>query len=115
MIKKSNSMKTLIAPIAIFGCLLLATACHKNDDNNNNGNLSKEDEAFMIKAAYANLNETDAGTLAVTKALDSSVKAFGTQMATEHGEAYAELKNIANGYNYSSLPTTPDSLHMMLK
>lgn len=107
-------MKTLLGPVAVCICCLLAVACHKNDHDNNN-NPSKGDEAFMNQAAYANLGEQDAGALAASKALDSSVKAFGQQMVNEHGDAYNELKDIAAEYNNTSLPTTPDSLHKLIK
>jgi len=109
-------MKILFGPVAICSCLLIATACHKSDDNHNNNNtLSKTDQEFMVKAAYANLNEVDAGSLAAMQGSDSSVKAFGQHMVTEHGQAYNELKSIADSYNDSTLPTAPDAQHQLIK
>ena len=107
-------MKTLFAPAAICACMLIATACHKDDDTGNNTTPSKTDEAFMTKAAYANLAEQDAGSLAAVQATDSATKAFGVQMVAEHGAAYAELKVIADGYN-ATLPSAPDSMHKLMK
>lgn len=108
-------MKILLGAIAICGGLLLTTACHKSDNNNNNTNLPNFDQIFMDQAARANLAEQDAGSLAVTQALDTSVKAFGQQMVDEHGQAYNDLKNVAAGYHYTSLPTAPDSAHVLIK
>ena len=108
-------MKALMALMTVCGGIVLVTACHKSDNNNNNTNLPNFDQIFLDQTSRANLAEQDAGTLAVAQAMDTSVKAFGQQMIDEHGQAENDLKNVAAGYKYTSLPTAADSAHILIK
>jgi len=94
-------------------CLCVVFACNKNDDNNNEDQLSKADRNFIIQASYANNSEVAAGAVASTKGSDSAVRSFGSFMVTEHTTAQSDLKSLANKWSIET-PTTPDSMHIMM-
>jgi putative membrane protein len=103
-------MKTILG-FAAGGLLLAAAACNKNNDNSS---PTHNDWEFVYKAAYNNLSEIDAGTLALTQATDNGVKAFAQKMVDEHGQANSELAAIVPDYHWS-LPITSDSTHQAEK
>jgi putative membrane protein len=94
-------------------CLCVVFACNKNDDNNNDDQLSKADRNFITQASYANNSEVAAGAVASTKGSDSAVRSFGSFMVTEHTTAQSDLKSLADKWNIET-PTTPDSMHMVM-
>jgi putative membrane protein len=97
-----------------FACVMAAVCvmgCNKLINHNGNNNLSQMDRDFMTQASYANNGEVAAGGVAVVRAMDTAVKAFGAFMVTEHTAAQTELQAIADSI---MLPTTPDSAHVML-
>lgn len=97
----------------LAGCLLALVslgACTKDKDEK----LNDVDTNFMVQAAYSNLAEIDAGTLAATKGQKDSVKMYGTMMVQEHTLAHTELKALAASKNVS-LPTEPDEENKMIK
>ena len=63
-----------------------------------------DDEEFMTKAAQGGMAEVKLGELAVSKAENAEVKAFGKLMVEDHGKANAELKDLAKKKNFT-LPT----------
>lgn len=102
--------------VMAIACMLCYTACRDGDDNNGNNNTNSPsgvDESFMRSAAYANRAETDAGTLAASKGMDSSVRMFGQMMVNDHTPALNELQSIAGDANVS-LPMSPDSMHQAM-
>ncbi len=68
--------------------------------------LNSPDKAFAIKAAQAGIAEVKLGRLAVQKASDPDVKAFGQRMVDDHTKANAELESVARQENMT-LPTIP--------
>ena len=78
---------------ASFIAGFLLVACNKDDDNDENTNT--QDQTFVMQAAMSNRAEVDLGTLASTKATNSSVKAFAQMMVTEHSTAQSDLQNVA--------------------
>lgn len=88
------------------------TACSKGSDKSDN--LNQADQNFVTMAAYSNMDEIDEGQLAIGKASDASVKAFGQQMVTAHTTAEEELRNTAM-QNGIGLPGGPDSNHLQMK
>jgi putative membrane protein len=94
-------------------CLSVVLACNKNDDHNNDNNLSKTDRNFITQASYANNSEVAAGGVASVKGSDTSVRSFGAFMVAEHTTAQSELKGLADKWNIET-PTTPDSMHIAI-
>ena len=65
---------------------------------------AKMDDAFAKKAAQGGLAEVELGKLAVDKASNPDVKAFGQKMVDDHTKAGDQLKSIATQENIT-LPT----------
>ncbi|MGC4036605.1 MAG: DUF4142 domain-containing protein [Chitinophagaceae bacterium] len=61
--------------------------------------VSKEDSAFMIKAANAGMTEVALGNIATKNSMDDKVKAFGEMMVKDHSAAGDQLKKIASSKN----------------
>jgi putative membrane protein len=63
-------------------------------DYTNESNVDSDDAAFMKKAALGGMMEVDLGKVA-QKSANPEVKAFATQMVTDHTKANKELKALA--------------------
>jgi putative membrane protein len=61
-----------------------------------NGKIARGDEKFMKDAAVGGMTEVKLGQLAEQKASSDAVKQFGKRMATDHGKANDELKQLAS-------------------
>jgi len=59
---------------------------------------------FLIVASIGNLQEAGAGQLAVQKAKNLEIKAFGQMMIKDHGEAEQKLSMLAESRRYSLPP-----------
>lgn len=57
--------------------------------------MSNEDKEFVSKAGMGGLAEVQMGNLALQKATNADVKAFGQRMVTDHSKANAELAQLA--------------------
>jgi len=88
--------------MAIVGLLTIAAGTALAAD----ARLSQADRDFMIKAAQGGLMEVAAGKLAMTRAQDPAVKAFGRTMVADHTGANATLKSLAD----SKQLTLPDQV-----
>jgi putative membrane protein len=75
---------------------------------------AKADQAFVTKAAGANMAEVELGKLAVERASRDEVKRFGQQMIDDHTKAGDELKTIAQ-QKQLDWPTALDAKHKALK
>lgn len=71
--------------------------------------LSLQDTHFMKLAAIAGIAEVDDGTLAENMG-ESTVKAIGTRMVTDHTKANAQLASIAKEKGLA-LPMQEDAQH----
>jgi len=71
---------------------------------------SFDDASFIKEAAIGGMFEVKAGKLASEKASDAEVKKFGEMMATDHGKAGDELKDLAVKRGWV-LPHELDSKH----
>jgi putative membrane protein len=105
--------------VVAFAC----TACNDDDDNNTNQNnnnnvtdtnLQDNDRQFTEKAAMANMTEVEFGNLAATQGSDSSVRAFGQMMKTEHTMALNELDSLAKTYTNVTWPSAMDTVHQAM-
>jgi putative membrane protein len=72
--------------------------------------LNKADQAIIKKMAQANINEVEAGKLAVSKAQAADVKAFAQQMVDDHTKALGDVTTLAQAKGVT-LPTAPDAKH----
>jgi putative membrane protein len=59
--------------------------------------LSKEDSAFVMKAAVGGMMEVEAGKLAQQKGSNDRVKNFGAMMERDHSKANSELSSMVSG------------------
>ena len=71
------------------------------------GDLSKMDQTFVMKASGAGMYEVEISNLAVTKASDPAVKEFAQMMVTDHTKANDELKQFADSHNATVAPGIP--------
>jgi putative membrane protein len=72
------------------------------------------DNAFVMKAAGANMAEVELGKMATEKAMRDEVKKFGQMMVDDHTKAGDELKTIATQKNIT-WPTELDREHKALQ
>ena len=75
-----------------------------------NGKIARGDEKFMKDAAVGGMTEVKLGQLAEQKAASDGVKQFGKRMATDHGKANNELKQLASQKGVA-LPMDLDRSH----
>jgi putative membrane protein len=78
-----------------------------------NGKIARGDEKFMKEAAVGGMTEVKLGQLAEQKASSEAVKQFGKRMATDHGKANDELKQLASQKGVA-LPMDLDRSHQGL-
>lgn len=91
-----------------------ATVSCCGDDDDEYGNfVSKRDRTFVSKTAMSNRAETDAGTLAATKATDTAVQSFGRMMVAHHAEARKQLQQMAAELG-AAAPDTTDAAQAAL-
>ncbi|MEA2569594.1 MAG: putative rane protein [Acidobacteriota bacterium] len=69
--------------------------------------LSEDEKQFVMKAAKGGMAEVAGGQTASTRATNPDVKAFGSQMVTDHSKANDELKTLATTKGVA-LPTAID-------
>ncbi len=67
--------------------------------------MRSQDTVFAMAAARGGTAEVEMGKLAAQKASRPDVKAFGQQMADDHGQANEQLRRIADQQNLT-LPRT---------
>jgi putative membrane protein len=72
-----------------------ATATTTGESGGTLSALSPEDKEFVTKAGMGGLYEVQTGNLALQKATNADVKTFAQRMVTDHGNANAELAQLA--------------------
>ena len=85
-----------------------------NASSNANKVVSSSDKDFMGKAVQGGLAEVQLGGIAVQKAQNEEVKAFGQKMITDHSRANSELRTIITqkGVNIPSTTTVEQAESM---
>jgi putative membrane protein len=112
-------MKTNIATsklghyLLMTAAILAFSACNDEDDEPNNP-VSEQDRNFALKASYSNLAEIEMGQLAVSEALDESVRDFAEMMVTDHTNAQNQLANLAESLDID-LPDTLKTEHQAIQ
>lgn len=74
------------------------------------GNLSKDDQQFVQKAAQGGMMEVRLGEVASQKAMSPQVKELGSMMVKDHSKANNELKDLAGKKGFA-LSTELESKH----
>lgn len=96
-------------------CLAFAAvACDNDDDNNDYDQISDNDRQFVQQASMGNYAEIGAGTTASTTGSDSSIRAYGSMMVTDHTDAQNRLKAMASEFSLAA-PDSLDATHLALK
>lgn len=72
-----------------------ATATTTGESGGTLSAMSNDDKEFVSKAGMGGLAEVQMGSLAVAKATNADVKAFGQRMVNDHSKANAELAQLA--------------------
>ena len=72
-----------------------ATATATGATGGTSSAMTEEDKTFVSEAGMGGLFEVQAGNLALQKAQSADVKAFAQQMVTDHGNANAQLAQLA--------------------
>jgi len=116
----TQSFKPFIAAaaVALTGSLAVAqtttqpqsTASPAAGKSAQQGSLNAADRSFVGLAAMGGVAEVEAGRLAQQKASNDAVKQFGNRMVEDHGNANAELKQLASAKGVT-LPNAPDATH----
>jgi putative membrane protein len=100
--------------VGVMATALFISACSDDDITTPDPGVTQNDRYFMEMAAYGNMNETDAGALAVTMGRDTAVKVFGAAMVADHQTAYNDLATLATAWTIA-IPQGPDSAHVAMK
>jgi len=74
------------------------------------GNLSSEDQKFVMDAAIGGMMEVELGRWAAQKGTTEAVKQFGKRMVDDHSKANTELMSLASRKGIT-LPTALDQKH----
>src|SRR5438270_2570800 len=90
---------------AASGALAQTDTSSTHMDNGINKMMTSPDTQFEMRAAQGGLAEVKLGQLAVEKAGNSDVKAFGQKMIDDHTKANNQLKSIAEQQRMT-LPST---------
>jgi putative membrane protein len=104
------SRTTSLALTAFAGLFVCAfgmeaqNSANQHMDNGTQKMMSSADTTFAMKAAQGGMAEVKLGQLAVEKASNPDVKAFGQRMVDDHGKANDQLKSVASAEGMT-LPT----------
>jgi putative membrane protein len=79
----------LAAPTAAVAASITATPSPAPS-----GQLSARDRAFLTAAAHGAQFEVTSGKLAVDRAADPRIRAFGDRMVRDHGKEYQQLQEL---------------------
>jgi putative membrane protein len=91
---------TACAGLLLGGSVLYGqNTANQHMDNGTQKMMNSGDTAFAMKAAQGGMAEVKLGQLAVDKASNPDVKAFGQRMIDDHSKANDQLKSICSGEN----------------
>jgi putative membrane protein len=71
------------------------------------GQLTNQDQKFVMEAAQGGMMEVELGRLAAQKASSAEVKAFGQRMVTDHSKANQQLMELAANKGLTLTKTLP--------
>jgi putative membrane protein len=99
----------LTAGLIVWGGMAAAQATATRSGS---GNAATQ--AFLAKAAQANMAEVELGKLAAQKGQSDEIKRYGQHMVDDHGKANQELQELAQQEG-ATLPTYTDKPHQAAK
>jgi len=99
--------KTNIWIIMLLSSVLSFQACSDDDDDDA---MTLSSQTFVTEATSGNMLEIQAGAMAVQKAQNAQVKAYGQHMVTDHTQASAEMATVANSKGLT-VPTQLTAKH----
>jgi putative membrane protein len=108
--KSTNLRLTLAVAAALLAVALMAAAGMVAADTG----LVPADRDFINKAAQGGMMEVAAGKLATQRGMDTSVKAFGRKMVTDHTAANDMLKSLAASKNVPLPESVSEEEHTAL-
>jgi putative membrane protein len=100
----------IILASAVLLAAFAGTALAQKTDDATHPNGSSSDMRFARDAAVGGMTEVQLGQIAVQKATNEKVKAFGQRMVDDHSKAGDQLKGIAAKDNLT-LPSDLDAKH----
>lgn len=109
-----NIRKNLVTVSFLGLCIPLAVSAQTHMDQGTNKMMKQADTKFATEAAQGGMAEVQLGQLAVQKAENPDVKAFGQHMVDDHTKANDQLKQIASQEGIT-LPTTLDQKDVLLQ
>ncbi|MGN6566584.1 MAG: DUF4142 domain-containing protein [Flavipsychrobacter sp.] len=101
--------------LAIFlSVIVLATGCKSFCTNYSDQNVrNKTDDAFMITAAYYDLDALDMARLVIEKSSDTATISIANMVVSYYNVAHSELQQLAIGAD--ALPDFPDNNEQAIK
>ena len=116
-------MRNSLTGIALVGLLIVVPAVvsaqqaparrDTGKEPTTSSKMARAEEKFMKDAAAGGMAEVQLGQLAGQHAASDGVRQFGKRMATDHGKANDELKQLASQKSVQ-LPTALDRSHQSL-
>lgn len=101
--RRNANAALLTAGLMVWGGMAAAQATATKKSGSGNAAT----QAFLAKAAQANLAEVELGKLATDKGESDEVKRYGQHMVEDHGKANKELQELAHQEG-ATLPTYTD-------
>ncbi|WP_313159260.1 DUF4142 domain-containing protein [Mixta calida] len=114
--QKSKTLKGLLAASAVaamfntVGVQAQTPTSAAASQTESSARLSAGDEKALKDMAQANINESAAAKIALSKAESSDVKAYAQKMVEDHGGALSKVQTVAQQKGVT-LPTDPDASH----
>ena len=97
----------IVAALSLTALPACAQDSSQHMDTGSQKMLSSADTTFAMKAAQGGMAEVKFGQLAVEKASNPDVKAFGQKMVDDHTKLNDQMKQVASAENMT-LPTDID-------
>src|SRR5437867_4039079 len=112
--RQEAEMRNAAIALALAAVVFVVPAVGAAQQQSKTGHkVARGDQSFMKDAAQDNIGEIELGRLASQRGASDAVKQFGQRMATDHGTALDELKQLAQGKGMT-LPTDTDRAHKRL-
>ena len=103
-----NTPTGVLASVLLIAVPVFAQNSSQHMDTGSQKMLSSADTEFAMKAAQGGMAEVKLGQLAVGKASNPDVKAFGQKMIDDHTRLNDQMKQVASAENMT-LPTDIDA------
>jgi putative membrane protein len=111
-------MKVKMAAVSLLGSVVMATtgvgfAAAAQPGGPGGGQLSQQDQTFMIQNAQTDLAEITVGQLAAQRATTAPIRQAAQTIATDHQQVLSKLQDLARNLHVT-LPNSPDATQQQL-